>query len=176
MKNKILKYMHQAILTITLFIKQECQNYSKKREQELAIRNEKILQEQKKNEKEYFYNLMCDIQEALFSVMHNHEYNNIHIKYPADIRILNYRIIKNKPYFIFSIEKSNSLLWDESMSGSLQNNINRDILRHRHVLIRQYGEPNVKWKFPYLYYGVTIIKIVDYGLELKLAVESNFLP
>ena len=126
---------------------------------------------------QYIYSFMLALQQDLFTVIGGKTYSQLTtINQPAEIRIVNYRIVDDVWYFDYALTKSSIYEHINSVNTAiLAQKINTDIFNSQHTLWALYGD-NMINAHPFLSHGFGVVSARDAGTDIVITVQSNLIP
>jgi hypothetical protein len=139
-------------------IKKAWKNYRAKQKQQQQ-------EQQAQQQHQYLINLMYAIANDLYVAFQGRTYAGLaNITAPQDIRLHNYRYVNNGFLFQYRIAKRvpEQHLIALTLNG-IKNNMNADIASAQQNLIYQYGFLYVSQMYPFLYNGIYVLAVQDFG-------------
>lgn len=125
----------------------------------------------------FIYSIMTNISIELFQALSGRHFPNLAtIHTPSDIRIVNYQICKDCYIYYFHLSKQNYEKYAITVLNAIKENMQRDIYRFHNELVSYYGTDYVESCYPFIYYGLYVIKLEDVGDSIRLSVVSHFYP
>lgn len=126
----------------------------------------------------YLYNVMQEITKELYEAFRGNNYPKLNtIRQPSQIRIVDYKAIPNGYLFYFSLVKSEQDIIANTFLADIKNCMTRDIYYTQQELLQIYGFNFMCMFHPYLFHGLYIMSVKDFGnSEILITVASNYLP
>lgn len=125
----------------------------------------------------YVYSIMTVISTELFQAFSGKHFMNIApIHTPSDFRIADYQVCNGCYIYHFHLTKQNYDKYAVTVLNAIKENMQRDIYRFHNELINYYGIDYVESCYPFIYYGLYLIKLEDIGDAVRLSVVSHFYP
>lgn len=126
----------------------------------------------------YLYNVMHEITKELYEAFRGNNYPKLNtIRQPSQIRIVDYKATPNGYLFYFSLVKSEQDIIANTILADIKNYMTRDIYYTQKELLRIHGFDFMCMFHPYLFYGLYIMSVKDFGnSEILITVASNYLP
>lgn len=113
----------------------------------------------------------------LFQALGNRNYSLLNsIKTPADIRLYDY-IDQNGTFFYrFTVSKQQTSRIASTILQAMQANMNKDIKQAQYRTACYYGNEYLSVVHPFLFGGMYIMGIADFGTDICLTIASNIQP
>lgn len=172
--NDVFKKMADAIKKIASTYYQTERELQEVRVQQLQQQQQQQLQQRTR---QYIKSLMYSLTNDLFVALHGQNYSFIRpLSAPAEIRVCGYSFINGQNVYEFELTKTQTAVVTDVSLKQLRWDFNSDIELAQHHMVSVYGTQDFFMPYPFLYYGMRVVRIKDTGTAIRIGVVSNYAP